>query len=111
MILFFLGWCRENSLIPLYQENESITIAIGNIIFIGTIGSSVKNLLSQSGLKCKFVERSIEEINEILDLTLDKKFLSGDPKYLEFKRKKVIEEAKKAIEKEKKEIEKAKKLK
>ena len=62
-------------------------------------------------MKCEFVERSIDEINEILDLTLDKKFLSGDPEYLEFKRKKVIEEAKKAIEKEKKEIEKAKKLK
>ena len=51
----------------------------------------IKIRLSESGFKCEFVERSIEEINEIQDLTLDKKFLSGDPTYLEFKRKKVIE--------------------
>ena len=61
------------------------------ILNLGTIANPIKIRLSESGFKCEFVERSIEEINEIQDLTLDKKFLSGDPTYLEFKRKKVIE--------------------
>ena len=65
---------RENSIILLYQENEYIKIAIGNIFYLGTLASPIKCRLSESGFKCEFVERSIEEINEILDLTLDKKF-------------------------------------
>ena len=85
---FSNAWCRDNSVMPIYQENETITIAIANYSYLGTIANPIKNRLSQSGFKCEFVERSIDEINEILDLTLDKKFLSGDPEYLEFKRKK-----------------------
>ena len=98
-------WCRDNYIVPLSEENGYLKIAIANYSYLGTIAHPIRDRLIPSGLKCEFVERSFEEIGQILDLTLDEKFISGDPKYLdelEVKRKKEIEKEKKEIEKEKK---------
>ena len=96
-------WCRDNYIVPLSEENGYLKIAIANYSYLGTIAHPIRDRLIPSGLKCEFVERSFEEIGQILDLTLDEKFISGDPKYiaeLEIKRKKEIEKAKKLREKE-----------
>ena len=81
---FSLQWCRDNLVVPLYEEtslpmsNGIIKIAIANYSYLGTIASPIKDRLSQSGFKCEFVERSQEEIEEILDLASKERFISGD---------------------------------
>ena len=82
---FSLQWCRDNLVVPLYEEATSlpmekgvIKIAIANYSYLGTIASPIKERLSQSGFKCEFVERSQEEIQEILDLASEERFISGD---------------------------------
>ena len=81
---FSLQWCRDNLVVPLYEEtslpmsNRVIKIAIANYSYLGTIASPIKERLSQSGYKCEFVERSQEEIQEILDLASEERFISGE---------------------------------
>ena len=81
---FSLQWCRDNLVVPLYEEtslpmsNGVIKIAIANYSYLGTIASPIKERLSQSGYKCEFVERSQEEIQEILDLASEERFISGE---------------------------------
>ena len=81
---FSLQWCRDNFVVPLYEETSlpmegrTIKIAIANYSYLGTIASPIKERLSQSGFKCEFVERSQEEIEEILDLASKERFISGD---------------------------------
>ena len=58
-----------------------IKIAIANYSYLGTIASPIKERLSQSGFKCEFVERSQEEIQEILDLASEERFISGEFRY------------------------------
>ena len=68
---FSLQWCRDNLVVPLYEETTLpmsptvIKIAIANYSYLGTIANPIKDRLSQSGYKCEFVERSQEEIQEI----------------------------------------------
>ena len=81
---FSLQWCRDNLVVPLYEETSLpmskgiIKIAIANYSYLGTIATPIKERLSQSGFKCEFVERSQEEIEEILDLASKERFISGD---------------------------------
>ncbi|ABX08755.1 GspE/PulE family protein [Prochlorococcus marinus] len=81
---FSLQWCRDNLVVPLGIEPSLppspgvITIAVGNIVFLGTIGNTIKERINQSGLECKFVERSPEKIKEILDLAAEERFISGE---------------------------------
>jgi len=81
---FSLQWCRDNLVVPLYEETSLpmssgvIKIAIANYSYLGTIANPIKDRLSQSGFKCEFVERSQEEIQEILDLASEERFISGD---------------------------------
>ena len=81
---FSLQWCRDNLVVPLYEEtslpmsSSIIKIAIANYSYLGTIASPIKERLSQSGYKCEFVERSQEEIQEILDLASEERFISGE---------------------------------
>ena len=61
---FSLQWCRDNLVVPIGVEPSLppdkgiITIAVANIIFLGTIGQSIKERLSSSNYKCKYVELS-----------------------------------------------------
>ena len=82
---FSLQWCRDNLVVPLYEESTSlpmssavIKIAIANYSYLGTIASPIKERLNQSGFKCEFVEKTQEEIQEILDLASEERFISGD---------------------------------
>ena len=58
---FSLQWCRDNLVVPLYEEtslpmsNGIIKIAIANYSYLGTIASPIKDRLSQSGFKCEFL--------------------------------------------------------
>ncbi len=80
---FSLQWCRDNLVVPLYEEtglpmsSRVIKIAIANYSYLGTIAKPVKQRLIQSGFKCEFVERSQQEIQEILDLASEERFISG----------------------------------
>ncbi len=80
---FSLQWCRENVVIPLKIEpslppnNQIITIAVGNITYLGTIGNWIKKRVSEKGFDCAFIELSSEEIQSILDeASLERKFNS-----------------------------------
>jgi len=81
---FSLQWCRDNLVVPLYEETSLpmskgiIKIAIANYSYLGTIASPIKERLNQSGFKCEFIERSQEEIQEILDLASEERFISGE---------------------------------
>ena len=83
---FSLQWCRDNLVVPLYVETSLpmqpgiLKIAIANYSYLGTIAEPIKQRLIQGGenLKCEFVERSQEEIQEILDEASEERFISGD---------------------------------
>ncbi len=81
---FSLQWCRDNLVVPLYEETSLpmteavIKIAIANYSYLGTIAAPIKERLKQSGFKCEFVEKTQEEIQEILDLASEERFMSGD---------------------------------
>ena len=81
---FSLQWCRDNLVVPIYVKTALpmskgvIKIAIANYSYLGTIASPIKERLNQSGYKCEFVERSQEEIQEILDLASEERFISGE---------------------------------
>tara|TARA_B100000963_G_scaffold320258_1_gene302691 strand:+ start:3292 stop:4947 length:1656 start_codon:yes stop_codon:yes gene_type:complete len=81
---FSLQWCRDNLVVPLYEETSLpmsqgiIKIAIANYSWLGTIAKPIKERLSQYEYKCEFVEKSQEEIQEILDLASEERFISGD---------------------------------
>ena len=69
---FSLQWCRENLVVPLELEASSstspskITIAVGNITYLGTIGNLIKERVYP--LNCRFEELSPDKINELIDL-------------------------------------------
>ncbi len=81
---FSLKWCRDNLVVPLYEETSLpmgkgiIKIAIANYSYLGTIATPIKERLSQSGYTCEFVEKSQEEIQEILDLASEERFITGE---------------------------------
>ena len=80
---FSLQWCRDNLVVPLYSETSLpmnpgvIKIAVANYSYLGTIAEPIKQRLAQSNQRCEFVERSQEEIQEILDLASEERFISG----------------------------------
>ena len=83
---FSLQWCRDNLVVPLFVETSLpkqtgiLKIAIANFSYLGTIAEPIKQRIYQSegNLRCEFVERSQEEIQEILDQASEKGFISGD---------------------------------
>ena len=81
---FSLQWCRDNLVVPLYSETTLpmnpgvIKIAVANYSYLGTIAEPIKQRLAQSNQKCEFVEKSQEEIQEILDLASEERFISGE---------------------------------
>ncbi len=81
---FSLQWCRDNLVVPLYTETSLpmnpgiIKIAVANYSYLGTIAEPIKQRLAQSNQKCEFVEKTQEEIQEILDLASEERFISGD---------------------------------
>ena len=80
---FSLQWCRENLVVPVSLEaalppSEGIlTIGVGNIVFLGTIGQTIKERLKNTNYKFRYIELSSEEIQEILDLAVEERFISG----------------------------------
>ena len=81
---FSLQWCRDNYVVPLSLNKESqsevrtIIMAIANYSYLGTISEPIKSRLSESGQKCLFVEKTQEEIQEILDKASEEQFISGE---------------------------------
>ena len=81
---FSLQWCRDNFVVPLYEETSLpmskgiIKIAIANYSYLATLASPIEERLGQAGCTCEFVKKSQEEIQEILDLASEERFISGD---------------------------------
>jgi len=82
---FSLQWCRDNFVVPLYEEEITlpnsqgvIKIAIANYSYLATIASPIEDRLSQSGKTCEFIKKSQEEIQEIIDKAAEEKFISGE---------------------------------
>lgn len=80
---FSLQWCRDNLVVPFTtkkdssSEEETVILAIANYSYLGTIAEPIKVRLSKSGYKCIFVEKSQEEIQEILNLASEVRFING----------------------------------
>ena len=81
---FSLQWCRDNFVVPLYEETSLpmgkgiIKIAIANYSYLATLASPIEERLSQANCTCEFVKKSQEEIQEILDLAAEERFISGE---------------------------------
>ncbi len=81
---FSLQWCRDNFVVPLYEttslpmKNRIIKIAIANYSYLATLASPIEERLSQEGFTCEFIKKSQGEIQEILDLATEERFISGD---------------------------------
>ena len=82
--IFALQWCRENIVVPLgFEKSNSttepkLTIAIGNISYLGTIGDFIKRRAADKGMECIFVEKTPEEIQQLLDLAAQQRLISTD---------------------------------
>ena len=81
---FSLQWCRDNLVVPLSIRKESssgvqtVIIAIANYSYLGTISEPIKTRLSQSEQKCFFVEKTQEEIQEILEKASEEQLVSSE---------------------------------
>jgi len=81
---FSLQWCRDNFVVPLTIKKESpseiqtVILAIANYAYLGTISEPIKTRLSQTGQKCIFVEKTQEEIQDILDKASEEQFISTE---------------------------------
>ena len=81
---FSLQWCRDNFVVPLSISKESpseiqtVIIAIANYSYLGTISEPIKMRLNTSGLRCFFVEKTQEDIQEILDNASEQQFISSE---------------------------------
>ena len=72
---FSLQWCKDNLLIPISLEsnpnskNDIFWIAIANYSYLGTIAAPIKSRIKQSdpNVEIIFIEKSVEEIGEMLD--------------------------------------------
>ncbi len=79
---FSLQWCRDNLVVPLQVEPslppspQVIKIAVANFQYLGTIGNTIKERITD--MECQFVEKSPEQINEILDHAAEEKLISGE---------------------------------
>ena len=82
--IFALQWCRENIVVPLgFEKSNSttepkLTIAIGNISYLGAIGDFIKRRAADKGIECIFVEKTPEEIQQLLDLAAQQRLISTD---------------------------------
>ena len=82
--IFALQWCRENIVVPLGKEKieatsaERLTIAIGNLSYLGTIGDFIKTRVSNAGLECQFIEKPAHEIQALLDEATQQRLISSD---------------------------------
>ena len=70
---FALQWCRDNLVAPLGTQinpltnNEELTIAVANVGYLATIGDFIKTRAKNGGLSCQFVEKSQNDILDLLD--------------------------------------------
>ena len=72
---FSLQWCKDNLTIPISLEsnpnsnNDIFWIAIANYSYLGTIAAPIKSRIKQSepNVEIIFIEKSVEEIGEMLD--------------------------------------------
>lgn len=62
-----LSWCREHMVVPLSLDNNVLTLAIGNIEYLGTIGGVIRDKCRQNGYLFQTRESSIEDIQQLLD--------------------------------------------
>ncbi len=101
---FSLQWCRDNLVVPLYIESvlpmqpKILKIAIANYSYLGTIAEPIQQRINESGenLECEFVQRSQEEIEEILDKASEERLISGDiVEGLQFNSQSVLDAVKK----------------
>ena len=72
--LYSLEWCKENIVVPLglqvdaFSGEIKLTIAIGNISYLGSIGEFISYRAEQlAGIKCMFVQKDPIWIQEFLD--------------------------------------------
>ena len=81
---FSLQWCRENfvvpiSLTPSLPPNDTIiNIAVANIEYLGTIGKTIKNRLSDAGYEVRYVEKNHDEIKLLLDKASEERLILGE---------------------------------
>ena len=83
---FSLQWCRDNLVVPISinkgntSDEKTVIIAIANYSYLGTISEPIKSRLSICGHKCVFVEKSQEQILEILDKASEEQLINGEVK-------------------------------
>ena len=79
-----MQWCRENfvvpiSLTPSLPPNDTIiNIAVANIEYLGTIGKTIKNRLSDAGYEVRYVEKNHDEIKLLLDQASEERLIEGE---------------------------------
>ncbi len=81
---FSLQWCRENFVVPislspsLPPNKTIINIAVANIEYLGVIGKTIKNRLSNAGYEMRYVEKNHDEIKVLLDQAAEERIIEGD---------------------------------
>ena len=80
---FLASMVQRKYVVPLTVEqnningNERLTIAIGNISYLATIGDFIKDRAKRSGFECQFIEKPAHEIQALLDQVAQERLISG----------------------------------
>ena len=72
---FSLQWCRDNLVVPLFEETSLplsegiLKIAIANYSYLGVLSDFIKHRIKQDSpnIEIIFIEKSRDEIEEMLD--------------------------------------------
>ena len=81
---FSLQWCRDNVVAPIslepniFPRKQKITIAVGNFTYLGTIGDFIKKKLGEDKYEISFVEKSRDEINNLLDAASQERIFNSE---------------------------------
>lgn len=81
---FSLQWCRENVVVPLGREQdkfsggETVVIAVGNFSYLATIGDKIQSRVAEAGLECRFIQKTPQDIQSLLDQAATQRIFSGE---------------------------------
>ena len=70
---FSLEWCKDNVLAPVsiekitFSKEHFLLIIVGNLPYLATLDSSIRERMGNFNLKCLFLEESPDKIYDIID--------------------------------------------
>ena len=82
--IFSLQWCRDNFIVPISQgtgydnRKPSLTLAVGNLAYLASVGDFASQRAEQAGYECHFVQKSLDYITRELDAASNQRIVKAE---------------------------------